>query len=194
MVLGDIFILWVLLSPFLFVMLVLSLSIALILYHDGIATMLETLLKALGIRRWHTHFNLDQRMSDHIAGMHMIIEFYHPNPSVNLLRAINLHDVHELEFGDMPFSAKTPELKALEDAFQADFCARHGINYPNLTVEEFLWLKFADQMDAANFLARQDNLTDDQLRIMQEAAEQAQFYAQQLQAFGYFTEAGNSVH
>lgn len=156
--------------------------------------MLETLLKSLGIRRWHTHENLDQRLADHIAGMHMIIEFYHPAPTINLLRAINLHDVHELEFGDTPFAVKTPEFKAFEDAFQAEFHSRHGIRYPKLTIEEFLWLKFADQMEAANFLARQPNLTDDQIQIASQALEQANSYALQLQAFGFFKEADGVVH
>jgi 5'-deoxynucleotidase YfbR-like HD superfamily hydrolase len=146
---------------------------------------LGALRQSIGIRRWHTHRNLNQSLGDHIAGMHMIIEVYHPNPSVDLLRAINLHDAHEVKFGDLPFSAKTSELRALEKAAQEVFLMSNDIDFPSLSDEELLWMKFADQFDAYLFLCEEPCLTDKQELIKRRAFEEATAYAAKLNEYGY---------
>lgn len=109
-------------------------------------------------RRWHTHKRLQQTVAEHCWGTAMLILMEHPNPSLNLVKAALMHDLHETEFGDIPPQTKefVAGLKQAEREHQRAFFKRMKINYPELTEEEQWWLDYADKTEALLFLCTTD--------------------------------------
>jgi len=85
----------------------------------------------------------------------LIIIYYHQKPSAALLGAAILHDLHEVEIGDISYDAKAKNklLKTLDCETERDFLLRHGFGESYaLTPVEKAWLDFADMYEAYLFL------------------------------------------
>lgn len=104
------------------------------------------------VRRWHT--NPDLAHSGETLGHHQwvvanLVLWFHPSPSMALVKESLRHDVGELKAGDLsqPFKARNPELAAehsrLELSFRDEIC---GTEF--LTEEEAGWLKLCDRLAA----------------------------------------------
>jgi 5'-deoxynucleotidase YfbR-like HD superfamily hydrolase len=119
-----------------------------------------SLTDAGGTVRWHTHGkNLQQTVAEHSWGVAAIILLLKPNPSVALLRAAILHDVHEAVMGDLPSPFKrrfADTLGPIEKLIKDEFLAQHQLEDPVLTPEEQKVLKLADKMEAMLFAKRRE--------------------------------------
>ena len=105
------------------------------------------------VQRWHTHptlARLGQTLAHHQWGVTTLIMSLHGRPSVRLLRAALWHDVGEVVYGDVPYSAKesNPELTALLD--EAEFQAAFKMTgyYHHLSADDKLWLAMCDRLEA----------------------------------------------
>ena len=99
------------------------------------------------VRRWHSNPDLaatGQTNAHHQWGCAVLAMHLFPEDH-DLLRAAILHDVAEVNLGDVSGLAKrqTPALKAALDKAEADNASRLGIEY---TTSERL--KFVDMLDA----------------------------------------------
>ena len=117
---------------------------------------LDKVLRSGYVTRWHTNPDLPaQENSSHQWGVAVILMAEHPNPSLNLIKAALLHDVGEIAVGDLPapFKKGNPEIaaahKAAEDKARIDMCGHF-----NLNKTEIKWLKWADGMDAYNWMMK----------------------------------------
>lgn len=109
------------------------------------------------VTRWHTNFGVyPQTNADHQHGVANLILEYHPEPSLNLLKAALNHDVGEYGVGDVksPAKKKNSKLKDLLDEVERDY--RTEISPIRLTFglddQEKLWLAWADSQEALFFL------------------------------------------
>lgn len=94
----------------------------------------------------HTH-NYD--VAQHTFGAVNLLLILHPNPSIELVRAVMWHDVAERWTGDIPATAKwmSEELKAGSDRLEARILGHLGLEQ-KLNEEEERWLKAVDTLDA----------------------------------------------
>lgn len=148
------------------------------------------------VKRWHTTLMpVEQTLAHHQWGVATIIAILHPNPSATLLKAALLHDCHEKILGDWPYSAKeeNPSLAEFEKAFEQRFRYEHNINY-KLESDEQLWLTFADRLESFYFLSSVLFLSPKLQEIRVEALTLANQAAMALQAFGFFTNAEETVN
>jgi len=112
-----------------------------------------SLRRAGYVTRAHTiPHAMTQTIAEHSAHALSIILVLHPDPSMDLIKAILWHDTPEIHTGDVPAPVKR---------YNADLC--HALNkaeskwiseHPtfneamfNLTDHEFLWLKAADTLE-----------------------------------------------
>lgn len=148
------------------------------------------------VKRWHTHLMpVEQTLAHHQWGVATIIAILHPNPSATLLKAALLHDAHESVLGDLPYSAKeeNPSLAEFEKAFEQKFRYEHNINY-KLEADEQLWLTFSDRLETFYFLSSVLFLSPKLQEIRVEALTLANQAAMALRAFGFFTDAEETVN
>lgn len=112
---------------------------------------LTAIFRAGFVRRWHTNPDLAHtcdRIDGHGARVARIILAWHPDPSLELVKAALIHDDGESVVGDMPYPAKTGRLgRAYRDAESAVAKKIWGA-FPRLTGLDEAWLKFADRLDA----------------------------------------------
>ena len=117
---------------------------------------IDSLLLAGDTRRWHTVPGLDQTVAEHSWGVAMCIAAKYPNASAELLRAALLHDIHEIDFGDVPSPVKQrcPDIAVHEETFREEFYQKSGLKQPELTAEEKKILTSCDQLEALVFVSR----------------------------------------
>lgn len=159
-------------------------------------TSLPEIYEAGFVKRWHTHLMpVEQNLGHHQWGVAVIIALLHPNPSVKLLKAALLHDVHEKSLGDWPHTAKAenPALAEFEKAFERKFRMEHNIDY-KLEADEQLWLTFADRLESFYFLSSVLFLSPKLMEIRIEALTLAEEAVNGLQAFGFFVEADEIIN
>lgn len=72
----------------------------------------------------------------------------HPNPSLNLVKAVHFHDIAERWVGDIPAIAKwaSPTLKAESDRLEDQILGALGV-YTALDPEEMQWLRALDLLE-----------------------------------------------
>jgi 5'-deoxynucleotidase YfbR-like HD superfamily hydrolase len=120
---------------------------------------LQSILESGDVRRWHTIASLKQDVGKHSWGVATILALWHPHPSADLIRAALLHDCHEKEFGDIPSPTKrrVPELVEHEEVYELFFFDQLGMSSPynNLIASDFVWLDWADKLEAFLFLKRE---------------------------------------
>lgn len=117
-----------------------------------------SLLKAFRagfVRRWHTHPDLahtNDPIDGHSGRVARIILMLHPNPSIGLIRQALIHDDGESVTGDVGSTTKrlNPEwsnaLADMETTVRVEIWGWGDTI--TLSSEDFLWLKFADKLDA----------------------------------------------
>lgn len=73
----------------------------------------------------------------------------HPNPTVNLIKAVLWHDVAERWVGDLPAPVLNafPELKEAYERAEAQVQQQKGLELPPLAPDEKLWLKLVDRVE-----------------------------------------------
>lgn len=115
-------------------------------------------IRAAGnIKRFHTVLTIgEQTIASHSWNVAMIVMTIKPDASTNLLKAALVHDMAEIETGDIPAQVKWSCVRlanAVKD-IEEDFEAEHDIIFP-LTEEEALILKIADMMELVQYVHEQ---------------------------------------
>lgn len=87
-------------------------------------------------------------VGSHSFGALSLVLLLHPNPSVNLIKAVAWHDVAERWLGDVPSPVKhnNPELKRVYELIEASHLKALNL-FPDLSTEEQQWLRGVDLMD-----------------------------------------------
>lgn len=84
--------------------------------------------------------------AQHCYGAVSLILILHPNPSVNLIRAVQFHDVAERWLGDVPATGKTGPLRSEYE--EAEAAIQMDLNLmPLLDEEDHRWLRAVDLLD-----------------------------------------------
>jgi len=117
------------------------------------------------VTRFHTMRVLhSQTVAEHAWGVATILLWLHAPgvPSATLLRAALLHDMAEVQTGDVPATAKWDSSKlvaALDEAERA-FHLEHGTAHIDgeLTVDEIRLLKFADTAELITYTLAEAHL------------------------------------
>lgn len=111
-------------------------------------------LRASGhVRRWHTvHHLKEQSVAEHSAQAVSLLLLLHPNPSVDLIKAMLWHDSAERHVGDMPAPVRrdAPELACAYEAAESRFFELHTTVFSamaRLTEEDWRWLKAIDTLE-----------------------------------------------
>lgn len=110
------------------------------------------------VQRYHSNPDLarfGQTNAAHQWGVAALILKLHPHPSRDLIVAALLHDVGELDTGDLasPFKRKYPEIAESHSA--VEYVHRDetiGQPFPNLDDTETDWLRMCDSLEAFLFV------------------------------------------
>jgi hypothetical protein len=101
------------------------------------------------VRRCHAipHHGL-YNIAQHSFGAVSLLLLLHPNPSLNLIKALQWHDVAERWLGDMPGPAKTVngDLGEVYERVESRVLFQLGLS-PDLQPEEQHWLKAMDVLE-----------------------------------------------
>lgn len=106
--------------------------------------------EAGAVQRFHVaRHTRNYDVAQHTFGALNLLLILHPNPSIELVRAVMWHDVAERWTGDIPATAKwmSEELKAGSDRLEARILGHLGLEQ-KLNEEEERWLKAVDTLDA----------------------------------------------
>ena len=148
-------------------------------------------------KRFHTRSTIpSQTVGEHTFGMFLILYAEHPNPSLNLIKAITLHDLHEFHFGDVPsyIKIKYPDIEIAENNSITQFYEVNDIEEINLTIQEKLWLKYLDKAEICFYLNHIGLTSNEQKLIYKDAYEKATELKEQLKTFGFFKDPEETVH
>lgn len=104
------------------------------------------------VSRCHVvQYHGDYTVGSHTHGALSLLFILHPNPSMDLVKALHFHDGAERWVGDMPSTAKAYS-KELSDAYEA--AEKRVLDYwgfndelKNLTQDEWEWLRAVDALD-----------------------------------------------
>ena len=114
---------------------------------------IRNIFRAGFVRRWHSNPDLSHtvdRIDGHSARVARIILALHPSPSVALIRAALTHDDGESVTGDMSAVMKRNNPFIAAHLARVEYIARTdlwGLD-PDLGNVGYIWLKFADRLDA----------------------------------------------
>jgi 5'-deoxynucleotidase YfbR-like HD superfamily hydrolase len=106
-------------------------------------------------------------VAEHTYGAVQMVLTFHPNPSIDLVRAVMDHDVPEYWVGDIPSTAKmmspmlARELQVVEDTVFDHYELGAG-----LTQEERRWLKAVDLLELWVWSHEQDALGNSYARLI----------------------------
>ncbi len=107
------------------------------------------LYEAGGVKRWHTKLTIkEQDLASHSWGVAMVLLQIAPDRP-QLLRAALVHDLHEVEAGDIPYPFKRNNA-VVRDAYtkqEREFAEAHGEDYPVLLEDDEHLLKWADMFE-----------------------------------------------
>lgn len=109
---------------------------------------IRALREAGNVRRAHTiPYHGEYTNGKHSYDALSILLVCHPNPSVNLIKAVLWHDTAERWLGDLPHPAKRafPLLGDAYTAAEESILAQMGV--PSLTKEESRWLRAVDTIE-----------------------------------------------
>jgi 5'-deoxynucleotidase YfbR-like HD superfamily hydrolase len=112
------------------------------------------------VKRYHTVATLgEQTNATHCWGVAVIALYLYPDINRNLLLNTLLHDVGEIDTGDIPATVKwaNPELKHKLDAIEDKLMQELGIDY-KITAKEKKILKQADMFELLFFCLKQRKL------------------------------------
>jgi 5'-deoxynucleotidase YfbR-like HD superfamily hydrolase len=113
------------------------------------------------VQRYHSNPDLarfGQTNAQHQWGVAVLVLALHPRPSKNLIIAAVLHDVGEIDAGDLsrPFKREHPEFAAAHRSIEESFRDETiGVNlassFGGLTPTEKDWLKLCDNLESYLF-------------------------------------------
>jgi len=117
----------------------------------------------------HGPYNIAQ----HSYGAVSLLLLLHPEPSLNLVKAVLWHDVGERWLGDMPAPAKwdNPELGRVYEEAEQKLLARLGLAQ-ELTDEELNWLKAVDTLDLWLWCREEEALGNEAVTAKRRACEE----------------------
>ena len=151
-------------------------TVAIRLWSDRVAEVLS-ICAGLGVKRWHTIETLGtpQNNGHHSARALALLFSIHPNPSMNLVKAVLFHDTAERQVGDMPATARRlfPRLaQEYEQAEEVFFNNHFMINgaFIELSADDFQWLKAVDILELLLFCDDQTMLGNSHFAIIKERA------------------------
>jgi 5'-deoxynucleotidase YfbR-like HD superfamily hydrolase len=112
-------------------------------------------LRASGhVKRWHTvpRVGGEQSVAEHSAQALSLLFLLHPNPSINLVKAVLWHDSAERLTGDLPapIKRKYPEIRNAYMKAEHDFLLKHHAvleALSELTSSDVEWLKVVDVLE-----------------------------------------------
>jgi 5'-deoxynucleotidase YfbR-like HD superfamily hydrolase len=117
-------------------------------------------LRASGkVKRWHTVSVIgEQTVDQHCAQCVSLLLLLHPDPSIDLIKAVLWHDSSEQRTGDMPAPIKRshPDLRAAYHAAEMDVCqAQVSDAFARLSDEDKRWVRTVDILEMALWAADQ---------------------------------------
>jgi HD domain len=101
------------------------------------------------VKRYHTFPIIgEQKVSAHTFNVLLFIMQYHPEPSMDLIKAALYHDLAEYDTGDTPANVKWkfPMLLASLENAENEVSYNLGI-FANLDDREAIWLKVGDTLE-----------------------------------------------
>lgn len=103
------------------------------------------------VARFHALPNIPPyNVAEHTYGVTSLLLLLHPNPSLNLIKAVHFHDLPERWLGDIPATAKwnNPELAVAYKLAEERVFNRLGFTeYAKLTKTEQVWLNACDTLE-----------------------------------------------
>lgn len=103
------------------------------------------------VARFHALPNVPAyNVAEHSYGVVSLLLLLHPNPSLNLIRACQFHDLPERWLGDLPATAKwdNPELADAYNKAEIDLFGRLGmLKMVELDEDELQWLRVLDTLE-----------------------------------------------
>jgi len=127
---------------------------------------LKTIYRSGRVMRWHQNPDMvdtHQTNAAHQWGVAVFILEEHPNPSKELIRAALYHDTGELIVGDLSwtFKAAHPETAEAHRKLEKQARIDMGTDF-ELTPQETAWLKWADRVEAYEWMmAHHPELADE---------------------------------
>jgi hypothetical protein len=93
---------------------------------------------------YHGHYDIAQ----HSFNMLLLLYELHPNPSVNLIKAISYHDLAERYTGDLPAPAllEFPEVRSSLKKIESVVAESMGLNV-EITAEDKAWVASLDKVE-----------------------------------------------
>lgn len=78
-----------------------------------------------------------------------LVLLYHPNPSLNLIKAVMWHDLAERHVGDVPspILKHVPELREAYVKAEGMVFDHYGLKVPDLTTDEIGWFVTVDKLE-----------------------------------------------
>lgn len=126
-----------------------------------------------GVRRCHiVPGNSQYNVAQHTYGAVSLLLLLHPDPSVDLIKAVQWHDVGERWLGDLPATAKweNPALGEVYEAAEEEILDRLGL-MPDLTEEDRRWLKAVDTLELWLWCREEEALGNERVAPMRRACE-----------------------
>lgn len=116
----------------------------------------------------HGQYNIAQ----HSYGAVSLLLLLHPAPSVDLIKAVQWHDVGERWLGDMPAPAKweNPELGRIYEAAEERVLRALDL-LPDLPEPDLQWLKAVDTLELWLWCREEEALGNSRVTPMREACE-----------------------
>lgn len=116
----------------------------------------------------HGQYNVAQ----HSYGAMSLLLLLHPNPSLNLIKAVQWHDCAERWLGDIPAPAKWThtELGQVYEKAEQKVLNVLGL-LPDLETEEINWLKAVDTLDLWLWCREEEAMGNETVSAMRRACE-----------------------
>lgn len=115
----------------------------------ALAIRMEATREGGAVKRCHIRRTIDQyNNAQHSYGAVSLLLLLHPSPSLNLVKALQWHDVVERWKGDVPATAKwdDPEFAKVYEAGEERALVALGL-LPDLSPEELRWVRAIDSME-----------------------------------------------
>lgn len=144
---------------------------------------LDFIVSGSEVARFHTvTTHMRETVGHHSHGVAMMVLVMNPRASGSLLRAALMHDLSEHQTGDIPSPAKREyNIGDQVNELERRLMLEAGIEYPELTPEEYRTLKLADIAQGALFCMREMMLGNQRMdKILNRYIE----YAEELRPVG----------
>lgn len=127
-----------------------------------------------GVRRCHIiPGNSQYNVAQHTYGAVSLLLLLHPDPSVDLIKAVQWHDVAERWLGDLPATAKweNPTLGKVYEAAEDHILDRLDLTPDRMTLEDTQWLRAVDTLELWLWCREEEALGNAGVAPMRRACE-----------------------